>query len=64
MVVAANLIENILRQRNMRSFAFDQQKRLPLPVENYDVGSLLGLVQQQPPFRPDQCFGVGVMRYQ
>ena len=61
MVVAANLVKYILRQRNMWSLAFDQQKRLPLPVEHNDVGPFLGLIQQKPPFRPDQGFGVGIV---
>lgn len=61
-IIPRNLVEYGLCQRNLGGFTFDDQKRLALPVEDYNVGAFLGLVQEEPTLRPDQRFWVGVVR--
>ena len=63
-VIAGNLVENGLVQRDVRGLAFDHQKRLPGPVEHHQIGSFLGLIQHQTTLTLHQCSGVLVVAQQ
>ncbi len=63
-VVPGNLVENSLRERDVRSLALDHQKRLPLSVKDYNIRTFLGFIQRQAALGPDEGFRVGIMRKQ
>ena len=60
-VVAGNLIEYSLGQWNMRSFALNDEKGLPLSVKSNNIRTLLGLVENQTTFGANEGFGVSVV---
>lgn len=63
-VIPGNLVENGLRERDVRSLTLNYQKRLTLAVKHNDIRPFLGFIERQATLGPNQCFRVGIMRHQ
>ena len=60
-VVAANLVENLLGYGHLGCFAFDEQERFAKPVEHQNVRSFPQLIQLQTALTPDQRFRIAIL---